>query len=176
MYAENVRCYIERLRCDYREMAQDDYYAMIEEWLEGTETPIEQLFAIAIYNEQENTMDTYEDYFEIYPQYEIEVCGHYFRVDFVLSMYYMIFDENGKPIHEITEDMIVECDGHSYHSTKDQIKKDNNRDRIMQFLGYDVIRFSGSELNESPEKCAKQAFLLLKQRTLEKVRMYQHVC
>lgn len=46
--------------------------------------------------------------------------------------------------------IIVECDGFSYHSDKDAFKNDRQRDRIFKSLGYDVLRFSGSEIYADP--------------------------
>lgn len=46
--------------------------------------------------------------------------------------------------------IIVECDGFDYHSDKERFKNDRQRDRALKALGYDVFRFSGSEIIADP--------------------------
>ncbi len=53
--------------------------------------------------------------------------------------------------------LVVECDGHDFHErTKEQARKDRSRDRRLQELGYQVFRFTGSEIHADPMKCALQ--------------------
>jgi very-short-patch-repair endonuclease len=53
--------------------------------------------------------------------------------------------------------LVVECDGHDFHErTKEQAAKDRSRDRDLISLGYDVFRFTGSELWRDPWGCATQ--------------------
>lgn len=53
---------------------------------------------------------------------------------------------------------VVECDGHDFHErTKEQAKHDRRRDREMQILGYTVLRYTGSEIWESPRTCSRAA-------------------
>lgn len=46
--------------------------------------------------------------------------------------------------------IIVECDGFAYHSDKNKFKSDRQRDRALKSQGYDVLRFSGSEIFGDP--------------------------
>lgn len=50
--------------------------------------------------------------------------------------------------------LAIECDGHAYHSTRDQRGRDADRDRELTLQGWSVIRFTGSQIHENPEKCA----------------------
>lgn len=56
----------------------------------------------------------------------------------------------GSPQFETTrmdKSMIVECDGHDFHErTKEQAKRDKERDRNLQSLGFPVYRYTGSEI------------------------------
>lgn len=53
--------------------------------------------------------------------------------------------------------LVVECDGHEFHErTKEQAAKDRSRDRELASLGYEVFRFTGSELWRDPWGCARQ--------------------
>lgn len=53
--------------------------------------------------------------------------------------------------------MVVECDGHDFHEkTKQQARRDKQRDRFLQSRGFKVLRFTGSEIWEDPDKCADE--------------------
>lgn len=104
-----------------------------------TESPIERLFLEAFDAERTKNKETMYHYW-LNPQAEI---GDY-RVDFELVNNY------GKKI-------VIECDGHDFHQkTKEQVKKDNQRERDLKKLGYEVVRFSGSEIFEDAEKCVQE--------------------
>ena len=55
-----------------------------------------------------------------------------------------------KPESKPEVKVIVECDGFQYHSDKERFKTDRQRDRALKALGYDVWRFSGSEIYNDP--------------------------
>lgn len=50
----------------------------------------------------------------------------------------------------------VECDGETFHSSKTHIARDRNRNNELTSHGWSVLRFSGSEINQDPEKCIKK--------------------
>lgn len=52
--------------------------------------------------------------------------------------------------------LFIECDGHDFHHTPEQIKRDKERDQEMSRAGYRVVRFSGSELTHKPWECANR--------------------
>jgi very-short-patch-repair endonuclease len=53
--------------------------------------------------------------------------------------------------------MIVECDGHDFHErTKQQARRDKQRDRYFQSKGFKVLRFTGSEIYADPTECAQE--------------------
>jgi very-short-patch-repair endonuclease len=77
----------------------------------------------------------------IAPQHEI--VGH--RVDFAIFI-------NRLASHEVR--VVVECDGHEFHEkTREQVAKDNQRDRELQIAGWEVFRFSGSEIWKCAVAC-----------------------
>lgn len=101
------------------------------------------------------------------PQYKI---GKY-TADFLLVRHsiFDIFD------HEITDDklfiisakgngdqiyttrIIVECDGHNFHEkTKEQAQHDKERDRYIQDQGFNILRFTGSEIYKNPFNCSNE--------------------
>lgn len=68
--------------------------------------------------------------------------------------------------------LVVECDGHEFHEkTKEQVKHDNERDFELKSSGYEVLHFSGSQIYNSPFKCARDVldFILKKTGELEVV-------
>lgn len=86
-------------------------------------------------------------------QVEIADIG---RVDFEIRHYaeWSIDQEGGT---EGWRSLIVECDGHDFHErTKEQAAKDRSRDRAAILAGYEVFRFTGSELWCDPLGCARQ--------------------
>lgn len=46
--------------------------------------------------------------------------------------------------------IIVECDGFQFHKGKDVFVRDRKRDRALKTHGYEVLRFSGSEIYNDP--------------------------
>ncbi len=52
--------------------------------------------------------------------------------------------------------VVVECDGFQYHSDKAAFKSDRQRDRAFKAQGYDVLRFSGSEIYGDPVNTAHE--------------------
>lgn len=78
-----------------------------------------------------------------------------YRVDFLVEFH----DSTGIGDRRLA----IECDGHHYHErTKKQAKHDRKRDRLMQSEGYEVLRFTGSEIWDDPFKCAREAMGALK--------------
>ncbi|MCH7888701.1 MAG: DUF559 domain-containing protein [Proteobacteria bacterium] len=56
----------------------------------------------------------------------------------------------------------VECDGHPFHErSKEQAANDRRRDRLLEFKGIRVIRFAGTEIYNSPRKCAAEVEAIL---------------
>jgi very-short-patch-repair endonuclease len=48
----------------------------------------------------------------------------------------------------------IECDGHDFHKTKEQLKRDRKRERVLQINGWHVLRFTGTEIWKDAELCA----------------------
>lgn len=83
----------------------------------------------------------------IYQQVSV---GRY-RVDILIVDQTLPFDR-GPP-----RMMVIECDGHDFHErTKDQARRDKQRDRFLQSKGFKVLRFTGSEIWADPDKCADE--------------------
>jgi very-short-patch-repair endonuclease len=79
--------------------------------------------------------------FELVPQHQI---GPY-RVDIAI----------------LGAKIVVECDGHAFHAmTKEQVARDNKRDRYLQSEGWRVLRFSGSEIHNRLSACADEVIAM----------------
>lgn len=149
------------------------------------ESPIEKMFIIALHAVAVIEESLNVDYIlsscddtpfvgsqgsrlQIVPQFQING----FRVDFKLRHESIEPDyENETTRNGITlpgwkkfqKEVLVECDGHDFHErTKEQARRDRQRDRKLQSAGYRVLRFTGSEVWADPAKCAREAlgFLL----------------
>jgi very-short-patch-repair endonuclease len=60
--------------------------------------------------------------------------------------------------------IIVECDGFPYHSSEERFTRDRQRDRVFQANGYEVLRFSGSEIRRDPVQVANELVAHLRDR------------
>lgn len=78
-----------------------------------------------------------------------------YRVDFLIEQFK--HDPESKDGFGFSRAVIVECDGHEFHEkTKQQAKRDRQRERAIQALGYQILRFTGSEIFNDPFKCAEE--------------------
>lgn len=120
-----------------------------EESLIDCESPIEQLLSLALENLNIKNIYKYNpfiDVVEIEKQKEIKCENKKYRVDFCIPVIYN---------NQENKSFIIECDGHEFHQkTKEQVERDNTRMRDLQKQGYEVIRFSGTEIWHRPHKCA----------------------
>jgi len=128
-----------------------DNTMILEESLINCESPIEQLLSLALANlniKNIHKFNPFIDVVEIEKQKEIYCNGKKYRVDFCIPVIYK---------NKENQTFIVECDGHEFHQkTKEELEKDNNRTRNFQKAGYEVIRFSGTEIWHRPYKCADE--------------------
>ena len=66
-----------------------------------------------------------------------------YRIDFVVSG---------------SQRIAIELDGHEFHErTKQQAQRDKSRDRDLTAAGWQVLRFTGSEVWNNPDACADEA-------------------
>jgi hypothetical protein len=98
-----------------------------------------------------------ENLIELVPQHEVEAGGQRYRLDFAAlapSMVQQAAEKWAVPRRGVA----IELDGHEFHEkTKEQVAYRNQRDRHLISAGWEVIRFSGSELHRRPIECVHQA-------------------
>lgn len=118
------------------------------------ESPIEQLLFLELCKLtyiDSKPINPYVDISTIEIQKEIECDKEKYRVDFFIPVQY----KNPKTNNAERKFFIVECDGHEFHEkTKQQVIRDNKRTRKLQEYGYEVVRYSGSEIYHMSYKCA----------------------
>lgn len=91
--------------------------------------------------------------FRIFPQYRTGKR----RADFLIQCF-APHDPRGK-----RSEIIVECDGYAFHdSSIEQKVRDKKRERELMAEGYQVLRFSGSEIYRDPLLCAQEVIDYLK--------------
>ena len=56
----------------------------------------------------------------------------------------------------------IEADGRDFHSSFQQKEHDNKRDLYLKKHGWEVIRFTGSEIYRNSDKCVEQIGMLYK--------------
>lgn len=116
-------------------------------------SPIEKIFYVAfeiVCLFRRDELPDFVDCMYSYPQLEIETNAHRYIADFSIGA------ENEEGIYTI---LLVECDGHEFHQkTKKQVEHDNTRQYELKMVGYDILRFSGSQIYNDPFKCANDVF------------------
>jgi len=88
---------------------------------------------------------------------EIKINGKSVRTD--LFIYVPANDEFN---------LVVECDGFEYHSGKDSFISDRQRDRALKANGFDVVRFSGSEIYKDPARAGIELYGYLQRLRLKR--------
>lgn len=85
-------------------------------------------------------------------QYQIEN----YRVDFLITYTQFIYDIiNEKFITHFQKSIVIECDGHIWHDTnEEQRRNEKKRERKIQSLGYKILRYTGSEIYNNSDNIA----------------------
>lgn len=137
-----------------------DCYTRLCEALKDCESPIEQLFSLSLEYKKIYDINLFNPYIDLTYSNNQEIkCtnGKKYRLDFYFVVAY--YNSKGKIID--TKYYDVECDGYDYHSSKEQIKYDNERTRALQKDGFEIIRFSGSEIYINSDKCVDDLIKIL---------------
>jgi len=137
-----------------------------EEWkdftkwkLEKCESPIEKLFLIEwiyrIEHESHNPEGLSQYY--IYPQFNI---NNKYRIDFLVAFITEnenLSDYRNNFINVKHKTLIIELDSYLWHGSKpEQFTKEKERERYLIKDGWNIMRFSGSEIYRNVEKCVAE--------------------
>lgn len=124
---------------------------------EAIQSPIEKIFitAFELYTELENKEKIY-----LFEQEKIQLENKTYYADFMFKADdYVNGTLFGDKLKKIDYKLIIECDGHEFHEkTKEQVKHDNEREYDLKMAGYEILRFSGSQIYNEPLKCARDTY------------------
>lgn len=123
-------------------------------------SPIEQIFltAFRIYSLKQPMVLPEPEL-----QYQIKCNEHNYVADFFLEyIYTSVWDDDAKlnvPTDvSLKKPIIIECDGYEFHKTKKQMSSDYERETNLKLDGYDIIRFTGSQIYNEPLECIKKVY------------------
>lgn len=128
--------------------------------LKQCESPIEKDYLInLLYIGELSNLDL-----NIRGQYKIITDKNRYKVDFYVTglQEYTLEKDEGTFIQTRGVNLCIECDGHDFHEkTKEQVKRDKQRERNLVKKGYKIIRFTGSEIYQDAKKCALETLRIL---------------
>ena len=144
-------------------------------------SPIEQIFWV--YCDQKSFL---KKGFILQPQWEIYTNDEdehpKYIIDFILRPGRELPLDNPRyewfKNYELVKDikLAIELDGHEFHEkTKEQVKKDKEKDRWLTLNGYTVIRFTGSEIYNSIETCIKQVHDILDNKIHDAMKFVKNI-
>lgn len=115
-------------------------------------SPIEQIFYIS--NGLYELGNIEKDFrVDISPQIYIQAKNKTYRCDFLIETVI-----KGNEEFFLKKPLIIELDGYDYHSSKKQISYDYERENQLKLCGYDVMRFTGSQVYNHPMRCIEKVY------------------
>jgi very-short-patch-repair endonuclease len=141
---------VEKLLEERGQNIKEEWIDMIEDKMSICESPMEKLFLIEWYYQNDNFYfgGDLRNYI-ITPQYKIDN----YRVDFLICL-----DDGSITPHNNKENcLIVEIDSYLWHgSDPEQFTKEKERERELIKQEYKLMRFSGREIYRNVEKCVNE--------------------
>lgn len=116
-------------------------------------TPIEQILAISTIYYDKMSVDEPKIKLNIKYQEHIKIDKSEYIADFAI---YSVKTKN--KTQKLKKPLIIECDGFEYHSKKEQMTHDYKRERTLKLNGFDILRFTGSQIYNEPIASAKEIF------------------
>jgi very-short-patch-repair endonuclease len=121
---------------------KDPDQARFDRLAKRLESPIEKRFWAHAYGPLSNLG-------HFTPQVKVEG----YRVDFALT------NVPGVPLLNV----VIELDGHDYPSSRDQRNHLTARDRALMKAGWQVVRFTASQINSDCEGCVRETVALVRE-------------
>ncbi|HEX4338097.1 MAG TPA: DUF559 domain-containing protein [Polyangiaceae bacterium] len=88
-------------------------------------------------------------------QLPVTCAKHRYRIDFAIVAH------DGRPW------IACEVDGFAFHSSKEQIVYDRQRERALTAAGWTVLRFTGTEVHRDAEACVLEVIAMLERQRAE---------
>lgn len=134
----------------------------------STMSPIEQIFYIG---NLINSVSGRNFSIELVSQKDICVRGNgkKYRVDFFVGSHIDSFSNFCCKEYILKTPIIIELDGADYHSNKVQMNYDYERENNLKLEGYNVIRFTGSQIYNDVFGCLDKVCEFIKQSEKTKV-------
>lgn len=104
---------------------------------------------------------------QIYPQCDVEHDEKVYYIDFSIDG--VSFDRNVQL--ECYPEIFVEIDGYEYHSTKQQLTHDRERENFLKKYGHNVVRFTGTQVFCDPLKSVFDALEIYANETHERAQI-----
>ena len=114
-------------------------------------SPIEQILAVAIMFCESVSVSKPKIKLNIKYQETVKIKNAEYIADFIIYS-----AKVGNKTKNLNKPIIIECDGFEYHSKKEQMSHDYKRERTLKFNGFDVLRFTGSQIYNEPIVCASE--------------------
>ena len=94
-------------------------------------------------------------------QYKIQFRDKIYNIDF--SIDFSEKNDKGEYLYPKIKDLkyAIELDGFDYHSNKKQMNYDYERENNLKFDGYNVIRFTGSQVYKEPFVCVHKLIAII---------------
>ena len=153
-----------------------EYYYYFEE-LNNIVSPIEQIFYVSYilycsFLDKEQVEDIpfvilLLDNIKI--QERVKFAEKIYNIDFVID--FSKKNDNGEYICPSIKNLkyAIELDGFDYHSSKKQMNYDYERENNLKLKGYNVIRFTGSQLYKEPFKCVDRLLRIIVKDILREI-------
>ncbi|HWQ18285.1 MAG TPA: DUF559 domain-containing protein [Methanotrichaceae archaeon] len=91
---------------------------------------------------------------DLIPQFVTSTSNRDYSLDFAK----IITDKKtGRKVLKVA----IELDGYDYHSSKEQRNHDSQRDRQLMAEGWQVIHFTGSQVNKNVNRCVEETASLI---------------
>ncbi len=118
-------------------------------------TPIEQILYISfkIYELETHQKLPRPSFVDM--QHPLVCDGNKYIVDFFIDT--IIIPDDVCEV-SLNKPIIIECDGYDYHSKKEQMNHDYKRENDLKIAGFNVIRFTGSQIYNSPFECVDTVY------------------
>lgn len=153
-----------------------DYYEYLQE-LDKISSPIEQIFYVSyilycgfLGNDMVDDVPLVISLFEnIKLQEKVEFNNKTYNIDFVID--FSNKNNKGEYITPTIKNLkyAIELDGFDYHSNKQQMNYDYERENNIKLKGYNVIRFTGSQLYKEPFKCVDNLIRIIVKDVLREI-------